>query len=55
MTDDEMFNIDSYDKREKSNLKLSTTKRYLILAEELMDHYYQEKTVIIHIHLLLLV
>ena len=43
MTDAEMFNIDSYDKREKSNLKLSSTKRYLIEAEELMDHYYQEK------------
>lgn len=43
MTDAEMFNIDSYDKREKSNLKLSGTKRYLIEAEALMDHYYQEK------------
>ena len=43
MTDNEMFNIESYDKREKKNLKLNDTKRYLILAEDLMDHYYQEK------------
>ena len=43
MTDAEMFNIESYDKREKNNLKLSDTKRYLIEAENLMEHYYQEK------------
>ena len=43
MTDEEMFNIESYDKREKNNLKLSDTKRFLIEAEALMDHYYQEK------------
>jgi len=43
MTDAEMFNIDSYDKREKDNLKLSSSKRYLIEAEDLMEHYYQEK------------
>ena len=45
MTDNEMFNIELHDKREKSNLKLSATKRYLIVAEELMDHYYQEKEI----------
>lgn len=45
MTDEEMFNIESYDKREKNNLKLSDTKRYLIEAESLMDHYYQEKNI----------
>ena len=43
MTDEEMFNIESFDRKEKNNLKLSVAKRYLILAEELMDHYYQEK------------
>ncbi|MBR1417303.1 MAG: hypothetical protein IJ572_05795 [Bacilli bacterium] len=43
MTDNEMFNIKSYDKLEDKNNKLSHTKRLLIEAENLMDHYYLEK------------
>ena len=45
MTDDEMFNIDSYDKTKKKNNRLSHAKKKLIEAENLMDHYYKEKKV----------
>ena len=43
MTDDEMFNIDSYDKNKKKNKRLSRVKKKLIEAQGLMDHYYKEK------------
>lgn len=43
MTDDEMFNIDVYDKNEIKNKKLSKSKRLLLEVENLMNHYYLEK------------
>ena len=45
MTDDEMFNIDSYDKTKKKNKRLSHAKKKLIEAENLMEHYYLEKSI----------
>ena len=43
MTDDEIFNIDAYDRREEKNRQLSHTKRLLLEVESLMDRYYLEK------------
>ena len=43
MTDNEMFNIETYDKQEKKNKKLTSDKRLLLVVNELMDHYYIEK------------
>ena len=45
MTDDEMFNIDSYDKTKKKNNRLSHAKKKLIEAENLMNHYNNEKRI----------
>ena len=45
MTDDEMFNIDSYDKTKKKNKRLSRTKKKLLEAQNLMKHYYMEKDI----------
>ena len=45
MTDDEMFNIDSYDKTKKKNKRLSRTKKKLLEAQNLMKHYYIEKDI----------
>ena len=45
MTDDEMFNIDSYDKNKKKNSRLSHAKKKLLEAENLMEHYYKEKKI----------
>lgn len=45
MTDNEMFNIETYDKTEAKNQKMSNVKRLLHVAEDLMNHYYQEKEI----------
>lgn len=45
MTDNEIFNIKTYDKTESKNLKLSHAKRLLLEAENLMNYYYQEKEI----------
>ena len=43
MSDDEMFNMEAYDKKLEKNNKLSHNKRLLVEAEELMKRYYTEK------------
>lgn len=43
MTDEEMFNMDNYDKKQEKNKKLSHTKRLLVEADNLMERYYLEK------------
>ena len=43
MTDAEMFDIESFDKREAKNKKLSHTKRVIEEVQELMDYYYLKK------------
>lgn len=45
MTDNEIFNIETYDKTEAKNQKMSNVKRLLHVAEDLMNHYYQEKEI----------
>ena len=43
MSDDEIFNIDAYDRREEKSRQLSHTKRLLFEIESLMNRYYLEK------------
>ena len=46
MSDNEMFNMKNFDKLEEKNKKLSHAKRLLIEAQNLIDHYYLEKSTI---------